>query len=637
MGAEQFVIMGTAGHIDHGKTQLVKAITGIDTDRLKEEKERGITIDLGFAYLDLPHGGRLGIIDVPGHERFVRNMLAGATGIDFVLLVIAADEGVMPQTREHLDIVTLLGIERGIVALTKIDMVEPDWLDLVQDDVRAYLQRTPLANAPILPVSSRTGAGLPNLIAAIQSMTRAIPPRVSGALFRLPVDRIFTIKGFGTVVTGTVISGSINEGEMIEIVPRELTAKIRGIEVHDLKVGSAHAGQRSALNLQGISKEDVERGDVIAPPGALSPWTRVEARYDHLPHSPWTLANRTRVRVHIGTQEVIARVTPLDRVEIRPSDSSLIQLFLESPIVALPGDRFVIRSFSPVQTVGGGVILSLTDRKSKRFSEKVIDRLEAIAQGAPEEALTALIQEASITGLSRDAIAVKLPSVGGIPELLGKLVDNGAVTLIGKDGALAVHRTAIEDLQGQIMDQVRAFHQRAPLRLGVSKEEIRTQMARPADPQLLEWCLADLQKQGRLRFQDAYIAAADFAPKFSGEQEAALHRIEHMYRAAGVTPPLLSEATTGIRQPKMAEEIIKFLLETGALVRIEGDLLFHREALVQITDGVRAYLQQHGKIAVGDFKNLFNISRKFAVPLLEYFDRIQLTIRRGNDRVLRSS
>ena len=376
------VVVGTAGHIDHGKSSLVLALTGIDPDRLKEEKERGITIDIGFAHLELEDGLTLGIVDVPGHERFVKNMLAGVGGIDLVMLVIAADEGVMPQTREHLAICQLLRVRSGLVVLTKADLAEPEWLELVQEDVRSFLRGTFLDGAPILPVSAKTGQGLPALREALRTLARAVPSRGTDATFRLPIDRVFTIRGFGTVVTGTVAAGLLALDERVEVYPRGLQAKVRGIQTHGRPVSTAAAGQRAAVNLQGVERAAIERGDVLSLPGLLQPTYMLDATCELLADAPAPLRTRQRVRFHVGTSEVMARVHPVAGVAIEPGQAGYVQFRLEAPVVALPRDRYVIRSYSPMVTIGGGELLDVAPSKARR-SAALVGRLGTLETGAP--------------------------------------------------------------------------------------------------------------------------------------------------------------------------------------------------------------------------------------------------------------
>src|ERR671923_1201815 len=393
------VVMGTAGHIDHGKTQLIKTLTGIDTDRLKEEKERGITIDLGFAHLTCEDGTEVGVIDVPGHERFVRNMLAGVGGIDLVMLVIAADEGVMPQTREHLAICQLLRVKGGLVALTKADLVDEDWLELVTEDTREFLKGTFLEGKPIVPVSAKTAQGIDELKRALQELVVRVPPKQSEGKFRLPVDRVFTIRGFGTVVTGTLFSGMIRVEDRVQIYPKGIEAKVRGLQVHNAGVPEAVAGQRTAVNLQGIEKVELERGDVLGRPGEFLPTFMLDAVLQHLADAPRPLRHRARVRLHVGTSEIMGRVILLDRDELAPGEETYVQFRLEAPAIALPRDRFVIRSYSPVQTIGGGMLLDVQPAKHRRGDAGLAGHFRLLAEGSPEEICAHHLKQAAHKGL----------------------------------------------------------------------------------------------------------------------------------------------------------------------------------------------------------------------------------------------
>ncbi|MDO8785675.1 MAG: selenocysteine-specific translation elongation factor, partial [Syntrophales bacterium] len=401
------IILGTAGHVDHGKTALIRALTGIDTDRLKEEKERGITIDLGFASLSLESGQKLGIVDVPGHERFVKNMVAGAAGIDIVALAIAADEGVMPQTREHLHICSLLGIKRGLVALTKIDLVDEDWLELVTDDVSKFLKGTFLESSPIAPLSALTGAGLPEFLAALDLISSEMEGEYDTGVFRLPIDRVFTMKGFGTVVTGALTSGQVKVAEGVEILPKKLTAKIRGIQVHNQNVTMGEAGQRIAINLQGVEKAIISRGEVLARPETLEASSRLDVHFEYLASAGKKLKNRTLVRFHAGTSEIIARLILLDRDEIEPGEKTYAQLVLGSPAVTMARDRFVIRSYSPVTTIGGGMIIDPLPKKQKRYAEKALHECSLLHEGTFEERTRTIIERAGFEGINIQRLVMR--------------------------------------------------------------------------------------------------------------------------------------------------------------------------------------------------------------------------------------
>ncbi|MDP6179894.1 MAG: selenocysteine-specific translation elongation factor, partial [Desulfatiglandales bacterium] len=434
------VILGTAGHIDHGKTSLIKALTGIDTDRLKEEKERGITIELGFAHMELPGGQLLGIVDVPGHEKFVKNMVAGATGIDLVALIVAADEGVMPQTREHLEICQLLNTKQGLVVLTKIDMVEPDWLELVREDVADFLSGTFLSRAPIVEVSSVTGEGLQELVQVLDTLVRELPERGMGNFFRLPIDRIFTMKGFGTVITGTTISGEIQTGDEVTIYPQGLSSRIRGIQAHNRELNEVRAGQRTAINLQGLEKGQIQRGYIIAAKDSLRSTFMIDVLLELLPSAPRKLKNRARVRIHTGTSEIISTVILLDRDELRQGDTCFAQIGLEQPTAILPRDRYVLRSYSPVRTIGGGEILSALPRRRKRFSEAALSELRRLNTGNLNEITEQFVNTGRFQGLEKRRLSfLTNTNKKKLNEILKLLLAQKKIIQYDKDREIFIH------------------------------------------------------------------------------------------------------------------------------------------------------------------------------------------------------
>jgi selenocysteine-specific elongation factor len=627
------VVAGTAGHIDHGKSSLVLALTGIDPDRLKEEKERGITIDIGFAHLDLGDGLTLGIVDVPGHERFVKNMLAGVGGIDLVMLIIAADEGVMPQTREHLSICQLLRVRSGVVVLTKADLAEPDWLELVREDVRSFLRGTFLEGAPILPVSAKTGEGLPALRESLATLARAVPVRGTDATFRLPIDRVFTIRGFGTVVTGTVAAGELALDERVEVYPHGLQAKVRGIQTHGQPVSAAVAGQRAAVNLQGIERAAIERGDVLSVPGLLQPTYMLDATCELLADAPAPLETRQRVRLHVGTSEVMARVHPLTAPAIEPGQRGYVQLRLEAPIVALPRDRYVIRSYSPMVTIGGGELLDVAPAKARR-SPALTARLQALETGTPEAILEAHIQRVGGQGIRTAELRAR---TGFGPEALRMHLQ----TLIARERVLIVdrewyvHVEAAEKLRTEAAAALAAFHAREPLKPGMSKEELRTRLG-----SLDEWVFLALLERfaaaGVLVTDKDKVRGADHAVRLTPAQQAASDRIEAEFREAGVAPPTLEEAFAKVGLAgSSGQAMAQLLVERRRLVRIREGLYFHAEPLQAAVDRVVAFLRANQAITPQQIKDLLGISRKYAIPLLEWLDSQRLTLRVGDKRVLR--
>jgi selenocysteine-specific elongation factor len=632
------IVIGTAGHVDHGKTALVRALTGIDTDRLKEEKERGITIELGFASLKTRSGQTLGVVDVPGHERFIRNMVAGAAGIDLVVLVIAADEGVMPQTREHLAICTFLGIRRGLVALAKIDMVDRDWLDLVTEDVRRFLQGTFLDGAPIVPVSALTGEGIPDLLAALEKAAEAVEEESDSGLFRLPVDRVFTMRGFGTVVTGTVVTGRIATGEEVVLLPPGRKARIRGIQVHNETVPEAEAGQRAAINLQGLDRDVIERGEVLARPGTLEPTSRIDTVFRYLATQEKRLKNRALVRFHTGTSETMARVLLLTEAgDLAPGQEAPVQFFLESPVVALAGDRFVVRSYSPVTTLGGGTVLDPLARKHKARKEKISRDFEILAAGDEADRVSVILERSGFAGAALKELIVRT----GLPEAplrrtLEKLFTERQAILMDREEWRAVSRTVHEDVQERIIRTAAAYHEKNPLKEVIPREELRSTAGSYIPPKLFASALRDLEKSGRLVSERDAARLAEHRVDWKGSQEDLREEILQIYREAGYAPPTVREFGERFRDRKReADKILGVLIREGILVRINEDLHFHRDVLSRLREDYRSFLLRAGKANPTDFKDLTGLSRKFIIPLMEYFDQAKLTIRVGDHRVLR--
>ena len=627
------VVVGTAGHIDHGKSSLVQVLTGIDPDRLKEEKERGITIDIGFAHLDVGDGLTLGIVDVPGHERFVKNMLAGVGGIDLVMLVIAADEGVMPQTREHLAICQLLRIPRGVVVLTKSDLADAEWLELVREDVRGFLRGTFLEAAPVLPVSAKTGDGLPGLRAALAALAREVPTRGVDATFRLPIDRVFTIRGFGTVVTGTVAAGQVALDERVEVYPRALQAKVRGIQTHGQPVPTAVAGQRAAVNLQGVERAAIERGDVLALPDLLRPTYMLDATCELLRDAPAPLKTRQRVRFHIGTSEVMARVHLVEGTTLEPGQTGFVQLRLEGPVVALPRDRYVIRSYSPMVTIGGGELLDVAPTKSRR-SASLASRLRVLQSSEPVTILEAHIERVGGGG-ARPAELRARTAFG--PEALRRLLQD----LVARERVLVVdrewyvHVDTADRVRREAEAVLSAFHAREPLKAGISKEELRTRLGGLEERVFLA-LLERFAAAGVLVVDKDKVRLSGHVIRLTEAQQAASDRIEAEFRGAGVAPPTLDEvfAKLGLAGPT-GQAMAQLLVEGRRLVRIREGLYFHAEPLQAAVVQVKAFLQSHAAITPQEIKDLLGISRKYAIPLLEWLDSQRLTVRVGDKRVLR--
>ncbi len=628
------VVVGTAGHIDHGKTSLVKALTGIDTDRLPEEKARGITIDLGFAFLEEPDGLTIEIVDVPGHERFVRNMLAGVGGIDLAMLVIAADEGVMPQTREHLAICSLLHIKTGLVALTKADLVEADWLELVKDDVAGLVRGTFLEGAPMLGVSAKTGEALDELRSVLRALAAAVPVRAADQLPRLPIDRVFTVKGFGTVITGTLMTGRFVVDDRVEVYPRGVQAKIRGLQTHGHAVPEARAGQRTAMNLQGLERAAVARGDVVGPSGALVASVLVDGTLELLPDAPRPLKSRDRIRFHAGTSEIMARVLLLDRAELSPGERAFARFRMEASLVALPGDRFVIRSYSPIVTIGGGTLLDIDPPRFKRRAPSLIAHLRLLAEGTPEDVVEEHVRQRGPAGVRLAVLSGRVPF--GPEQLrarLEALASNGRILAVERDWFL--HRESEQRLRAQVQATIEEFHRANPLKPGMSREELRGR-AGAAEERVFAHVLGKLDAEGVVRSERDKVRLASHEVRLSAEQQRVVDQVEAEFLRAEAAPPNPEEALgrAGVAGDD-EHELFQVLVEGKRLVRIKESLFFHARALETIQEKLVVLLRERKDIGPGDIKDLLGISRKYAIPLLEYFDGRRVTIRVGERRVLR--
>ncbi len=631
------VILGTAGHIDHGKTALVKALTGVDTDRLKEEKERGITIELGFTFLDLPSGIRLGIVDVPGHERFVKHMVAGAWGIDLVVLIIAADEGVMPQTKEHLDICGLLKVKKGLVVITKSDLVEHDLLELVKEEVKDVIQNTFLKDAPILTVSSLTGEGIPQLISMLDRLSQEVEERASEGLFRLPIDRVFVMKGFGTVVTGTIISGSLSLGEMVEILPSGKEGKVRSLQVYNQPVEKAVAGQRTAVNLQGIETSAIERGDVLAHAHTLIPTQLIDAYLEYLPTAPRPLKNRSTLRFHIGTSLTAATIILLDREELLPGEEGVIQLKLGSSVVAMPQDRFVIRGSSSIQTLGGGGVLDTRPNKHRRFSPPVIEDLKRLKDGNGEQILGQHILRSGMGGLAFQELMNRVAvSPDEIQRIVKKMTEQGDLLLVDPERLKVIDIRQYQQLKEMTLAQLKEFHRRYPMRSGLAKEELRTKLPAEVDVKLFQILIHDLfQSSGvvlekdKLRLPGHLVSSVD--------EKGLVKKVEEAVMNGKLQPPSPRElAESWSDEEEEVRTVFEHLVHEGILVKVKNGIYFHRVHFENLKEELINYLKQHKEITTPQFKEITGASRKYVIPLIEYFDQIKLTLRLGEKRILRA-
>ena len=630
MAAMKSVIVGTAGHIDHGKSALVKALTGTDPDRLEEEKRRGITIDIGFAHLELPSPGgemlRLGFVDVPGHERFVRNMLAGIGGIDLVLLVIAADESIKPQTREHFDICRLLGISRGITVLTKSDLVDRDTLEVVRLEVEDFLRGSFLEGTPILAVSSKTGAGLEYLKRELVQAAGEAHQRDASALARLPIDRVFVMKGFGTVVTGTLLAGTVAREEELELFPGQRRVRVRGVQVHGQPAERATAGQRTALNLAGVSKEELARGMMLAPTNTFRTTRRTDVSLALLP-SARPLKDRARVHLHAYTAETVAEVVLYGTKQLAPGRSGYAQLRTAEPMLLLPGDRFILRQFSPVVTIGGGTVLDAAPLASKAARESAEALLPALANGTAPEILAARVSRRGEAGLALDDAVAE---TGWRPAL----VEAHATSLQGKlsrFGDVLIAQEAFSQAQREALAGVEEFHRANPLVAGISKEELREKLGLRTE--VFSAVLEALLRENKLAVTGEQVRSAGRSLVFKDEEAESKRTIEQAFSGAGLKVPALKDVLAGLRVNKAtAQKIVTLLLRDKVLVKISDDLVFHRGALEELRQRVSAHKAKSARIGVAEFKDLTGVSRKYAMPLLEYLDRERVTRRVGDQR-----
>jgi selenocysteine-specific elongation factor len=637
------IVLGTAGHVDHGKTSFIRALTGIETDRLKEEKQRGITIELGFAYLDLPCGHRLGIVDVPGHEKFVKNMVAGVSGMDLVAFIIAADEGIMPQTQEHFEICRLLGVKQGIIVITKKDMVDEEWLEMVTEEVREYCEDSFLEDAPLVHVSSISGDGIDAVRDLLDSFVAAQQFREVHGPFRLPVDRIFAIKGFGSVITGTSMSGRVSIGEELCFYPRDMVAKVRGIQVHSSDVETVEAGHRTAINLQGVDTASVSRGMVAATPGSLLPGYMLDCEFLYLATNAKPLKHRARVRVHLGTAEIMGRISLLDRDLLQPGDTAGVQILLEEAVAVWPGDRYVVRSYSPVATIGGGEILgNMPPRKRKRLTER--DRNENIKifdilqDDDVENKILLFLRERGTLGLTFDELAVRLGTFGKqLKKIITTPLSSRKIVVVDSSTQRYLAKSVSDGVEQSLITNLETYHSKNPLQVGLSKEELRSGLGRNVDQKVFHFCLLELQKKELVVQEDSYVRLASHQVALQADEKKLQKDLERWYREKGLTTPTMRESMEQFSDypESLLKEVFALLLREGKLVKVSETLYYDADAIGGLQEKVRAFIEKEGEIDAPRFKNLSGLTRKFSIPLLEYFDRIKLTIRVGDIRILR--
>jgi selenocysteine-specific elongation factor len=627
------IVIGTAGHIDHGKSALIKTLTGTDPDRLKEEKERGMTTDLGFAF----YGDNVTIIDVPGHEKFIRHMLAGASTIDFVMFVIAADDGVMPQTVEHLEILKLFDIKKGIIILTKKDLVKDDWLEMVVADIRKLFAGTFLENAPIMPVSNVTGEGVDALKAKLAELIDQIDTKPDLGIFRMPIDRHFIMKGFGTVVAGTILSGKIRIGDTLEILPQKTKVKIRGIEVHNKKVDEATVGYRAAINIAGVEKAEVDRGYVLAQIGYFEPSRFLNASLYILQSCVKPMKTFARVRVHLGTSELLARAVLLDKKLLLPGEKGMVQFRMETPAVSNIGDRFVIRAYSPPSTIGGGTIIDPKASKVTAYDEQLIEHLQKIETGNPEKMVEENLNENFDLPRKVDEIAYDLNILASeVPGLLNKLIEQGTVICLEEKRGLYYTRANLEILCAKIVSVLRDYHQANPARTGPLRVELATQTNRNIDHLLFNYALDLMVKDKKIVIhKDDRIGLDEFKVRIDDRLNDTLKKIERVFLNAGYKPPDYNELLALRLGPEdMVKKAHRYMLDTGTLVYIGESISMHRDLVAQAREKLIAFLRKKPEIRVAEFRDLLDASRKYVLPLLIFFDTQGITIKRGEIRVL---
>lgn len=631
------VIIGTAGHIDHGKTTLIKAITGRNTDRLKEEQKRGISIELGFSYFDLPNGRRAGIIDVPGHEKFIKNMLAGVSGIDIVLLVVAADEGMMPQTIEHLAILDLLDMKDGFIVITKADMVDEEWLELVKEDVKESVKGTFLEGKPVYSVSSVEREGIDEVIEEIQNVAENIEKKDLTDTPRLPIDRVFSIAGFGTIVTGTLLSGTFSVGEEVQIFPGDVKGRIRSLQVHDNDVEEAYAGQRVAINISGVKKDDIDRGQVVSYVDSAKDTMMLDTRVKLLGSVDRIIENRTRVRLYIGAKEVLCRMVILDKEALQAGDEAYCQLRLEEPIVAKRGDRFILRFYSPMFTIGGGYIIESNPSKKQRFNEEDIKELEIKDTGDTKEVISKIVLDQPM----------KFITVKELSKRTGILEENilKDIKELDKDNKLMVeeltkdtyllHIDNYNEMKNIIYKDLEKFHKDYPLRLGKSKEEIRSQFLYDINSRVSDSFFDKMESENLIKKNNEYVSLQDFEVEYTDDQERILTDIMDRINKNGFNLERPEEILENINgSVKEKEEVFLSLVTRGDIIKINHETFIEKGLYQKAIDELKAYIDENTSIEVSEYRDLLGTNRRVAIALLEKFDEIKLTKREGNKRIL---
>ncbi|MBR2308951.1 MAG: selenocysteine-specific translation elongation factor [Oscillospiraceae bacterium] len=625
------VIIGTAGHVDHGKTLLIKALTGIDTDRLIEEKKRGITIELGFAHLDWPDGTQAGIVDVPGHEKFIKNMLTGAGGIDLAMLVIAADDGVMPQTVEHLDILTLLGIKDGLVVITKADMVDPEWLELMQEEIAGKVAGTFLEGKPIHTVSAYTGQGIPELREMLRQLVQKAEEKSLRIPFRLPVDRVFSVEGFGTVVTGTLIEGAIHEGDLAELVPSGIQTRIRNLQVHGKTVPTAYAGQRVAINLTNVKKTDIRRGDAVAKPGSVRVSRMLDVRLQNLKDSGRIIKHDSQVHLFHGAAELLAKVVLFGQEELKPGESCYAQLRLTEPIASKNGDRFVIRFFSPLETIGGGVILDDQPRRHKRSDSTIQNVLQIKESGSRDDLTVQLIREFGTKLPTASQLVAKLQrEEADIAQELDQLCSQGHALqpLPGRYAAATTIDKVWKDCEAILL----LYHKQNPLHAGIKSAELRQKLFKGMDQACADALINVLRQEGKLRKTADSYALSDFTVTLTKRQRNIRDRLLKIYTTSGIETPITDHIMEQFPTNERTDfkQVLESLLSSGELVMLIPQICLHKDTYADIVEAAKKHFETQDSLTLAQLRDLLNTSRKYSQAIIEYFDKLHITRKDGD-------
>ena len=625
------VIIGTAGHVDHGKTLLIKALTGIDTDRLIEEKKRGITIELGFAHLDWPDGTQAGIVDVPGHEKFIKNMLAGAGGIDLAMLVIAADDGVMPQTVEHLDILTLLGIKDGLIVITKADTVDPEWLELMKEEITQRVEGSFLEGKPIVAVSAYTGQGIPELKEMLRQLVQKAEEKSLRIPFRLPVDRVFSVDGFGTVVTGTLIEGSMNEGDLAELVPSGAQTRIRNLQVHGKNVDTAYAGQRVAINLAGLKKSDIQRGDVVAKPGSVRVSRMLDVKLKNLPGSNRVIQNDSQVHLFHGAAVLLAKVVLFGREELKPGESCYAQLRLTEPIASKNGDRFVIRFFSPLETIGGGVILDDQPRRHKRSDPKIQEVLRIKESGSRDDLTVQLLAEFGTRLPTAAQLVSKLQrEEADIQDELYDLCSRGLAVEAMPGRYIAA--SVVDKVWTDCQEILSLYHRQNPLHAGIQSAELRQKLFKGMDRTPADAMIAILHREGKLRKLTDRYALSDFTVTLTKRQRSIREKLLQIYSAAGIETPITDHVLEGFPSAERGDvkQVMESLLTSGELILLTPQIYLYRDVYERILEAAKAHFETNNALTLAQLRDMLGTSRKYSQAIIEYFDKLHITRKDGD-------